>query len=358
MIQKKPYKIRPKLIEQPTWGGNYISTFKNLHLGSEKKIGQSYELFSESKLQVNKESVMSITDINSKYSFDFLGPNTVGVYGKMPLLIKFTQSLGNSFQLHVREEDRCDKWKPKPETWYFFEEGFMTLGINPKTDVEEYKNACLTMEIFMKKLSEKIQTGKLPIIDAKKQADEYIKKINPWQFVNIRKAEKGLIADLSTGGIHHSWEADPVSLPLGNILYEVQLDVDDASSTLRSFDKGKILDNGSLRPLTIQDYFKFIDTSPENNLISNILRKKNNGRIIKTKHYCLDEISISKQKKEFIEDSFVHLFVKEGSVTVSGSEGELLMQRGDSCFVPFFIKSYSITPNNSSATMLKTHILY
>jgi len=356
MIQKKPYQIIPKLIEQPTWGGNYISAFKNLHLESDKKIGQSYELSGSSPLVVSKNNQMILSDVAATYPKQVLGERIWIKYKKMPLLIKFTQSLGNSFQLHIREKDISNKWKPKPESWCFFEEGMMTLGVNPKTDIDEYKNVCLLIEKFMVQLGKKIHSKQMRIDDAKKKAFEYIQQQDPYRFVNKYRAKRGLIVDLSKGGIHHSWEKDQAQ-PLGNIVYEVQLDVDDATSTLRSFDKGNISKDGSIRPLTIQDYFFHINTSPEDNLFSHIVSERNGERILQTNHYCLDEIRITKEKKEYVEDSFVHLFIKEGSLVVSGPDGELRLKKGSSCFIPHHIKNYSITPLSKSSTLLKTHIL-
>lgn len=357
MIQKKPYQIIPKLVEQPTWGGDYISTFKNLHLEPDKKIGQSYELSGSSPLVVSKNNQVILSDIAATYPKQVLGEKIWLKYKRMPLLIKFTQSFGNSFQLHIREKDVSNQWKPKPESWYFFEEGMMTLGINPKTDINEYKKVCLLIEEFMIHLGKKIHRKQTRVDDAKKQAQEYIRQLDPYRFVNVYHAKKGLVVDLSKGGVHHSWEKDRAQ-PLGNIVYEVQLDVADALSTLRSFDKGNILKDGSIRPLTIQDYFSHINTSPEDNLFSHMVCDRNGERILQTNHYCLDEIRVVKEKKEYIEDSFVHLFIKEGSLVVAGPDGELRLERGSSCFVPHHIKNYLITPLTKSSTLLKTHILF
>src|SRR5581483_1895457 len=52
---KRPYLVVPKLIEQPTWGGQYIAKAKGWqHLKDldTLKIGQSYELFSGSNLSL------------------------------------------------------------------------------------------------------------------------------------------------------------------------------------------------------------------------------------------------------------------------------------------------------------------
>ena len=55
----KIYLIIPKLIEQPTWGGDYILNFKNWQnqdVFKGLKIGQSYELYSETKLRSDLDS--------------------------------------------------------------------------------------------------------------------------------------------------------------------------------------------------------------------------------------------------------------------------------------------------------------
>ena len=44
MLKRKPYLVVPKFIEQPTWGGNYITTLKsweNVPFLTEKKIGNT-----------------------------------------------------------------------------------------------------------------------------------------------------------------------------------------------------------------------------------------------------------------------------------------------------------------------------
>jgi len=163
---------------------------------------------------------------------------------------------------------------------------------------------------------------------------------------------------LSGGGLHHSWEEDAKSLPLGNIVYEVQIDVDDNSSTLRSFDKGIMKKNGEIRTLSIEDYFQYVDTNPNYNDIKNAVRHQKGKRLLTTKNYCLDELVVKKQKKEYIEDSFVHLFIKSGSVVVSGPDGDVNLQRGASCFIPFCIKNYTLIPQTRTSTVLKTHILF
>lgn len=358
MLAKKPYLILPELIEQPTWGGNYIAKFKNINHGplSHKKIGQSYELFGSSKLQIETQAVATISEIADAYAIDLLGAHTVNTYGKMPLLIKFTQSKGNSFQLHVRKEDETEKWKPKPESWYFFEEGLATIGLNPETDIDAYQNTCIRLEKVTQEISASVMSKTMLITDAIKKIQEEIQQSNPWQYVNTYSIPKNSVVDLSEGGIHHSWEEDPALIPNGNIVYEIQLDVTDASSTLRSFDKGKMANDGTIRELHIKDYFTFINSSPEQNTLSAVLRKSKAGHVIKTMDYCLDETSLVQEKKERTHSSFVHIFVRGGTIEVSAQDGSLELRCGQSCFIPFHTGAYAITPKGGTATVLKTYI--
>jgi len=54
MSTNRAYLIIPKLIEQPTWGGRYIMKEKGWqkHPDAQRKIGQSYELYSGSYLSL------------------------------------------------------------------------------------------------------------------------------------------------------------------------------------------------------------------------------------------------------------------------------------------------------------------
>ena len=67
----------------------------------------------------------------------------MGPYGirrqKIGLLIKFTQAKCNSYQLHIRKKLANVKWRPKPESWFFFEPGIITLGLKSGEDIRNYE---------------------------------------------------------------------------------------------------------------------------------------------------------------------------------------------------------------------------
>lgn len=381
----RPYLVAPKLIEQPTWGGTYIASFKNWQEKpfANKKIGQSYELFSQSLL------VPAITTADPSFGPDFegkpegafpigeliqlspekvLGESSMAKFGpKMSTLIKFTQAKGNSFQLHVKDGTKNTTWLPKPESWYYFEEGLATLGLSDVTRTEEYKAASSRIATEMNRLSHAITSGTSQLEDAKKQADAFIAKENIYQYVNTVVIPKETIVDIHAGGIHHSWEEDDSKYPNGNIVYEVQQEASDDASTLRSFDKGKIKEDGSIRPVQVEDYFTYIDKSPEiNNPQTFLTRAKklaetgafSTSELFNTPYYSLHQIALKTEINSTDmagTNTFHHIFVHNGSITVEHEKTKLTVGKGHSVFVPS-VCEYRLTSQNGPAILLSTFI--
>lgn len=388
-MKSQPYYIVPLLIEQPTWGGSYIAAFKAISQNEviTKNIGQSYELASESLLTDKPEQVFDMaeaTDISHPVSFgernqvfslqELIAANPEAVLGKkvvaqhgetMPLLIKFTQAQNNSYQLHVKPGEEFDGWVPKPESWYYFETGKATLGINPEIDIAEYKQVCEAIYQESLNLSEKVASKQLTIDEARNQLEAFINKNHPRQFVNTITVAKGSVIDLSAGGIHHSWEKG-VEAKNGNIVYEVQRDVKDDVSTLRSFDQGKIKDSGDVRTLTIDEYFQALDSDPEKNNPDSYLRdthtKEEAGaqisQLFDNDFYSLTSISFSGTytgSETKTQDQFHHLFVQTGSVKVETESGSYPLEKGWSLFIPANTSTYSLV-SEKPATVLKTTV--
>lgn len=377
MNSTRPYLIIPKLIEKLTWGGSYIAEVKNwTHLPTlaGKTIGQSYELFSGTKLAT------SITDTSDPRFIPELGfddrtdtikegfnlvENTDYINlsnlleeskDKMPLLIKFTQALGNSFQLHIKHGESDAKWKPKAESWYYFEPGLITFGLKKNIDIGYYKSVCLRMENYMKDLSAKIKQGLIDVSSARTSAEMFIKSENPWQFVNVYEPQKFEVIDLSLGGLHHSWEQNIEKYPLGNVLYEVQEDVMDPVSTIRSFDQGKIKDDGSVREIQIEDYFKYIDTDDKHNDVNLNKQVRNGERILTTAIYSMDILELQAKVDLNTNNSFNHIFVRDGAVEISGGGITLKVGQGHSCYIPKDVGSYTIYPITPGSVVLKTYL--
>lgn len=388
----KPYLLVPKLIPQPTWGGPYIATFKNLDpkVFGELLIGQSYELATDSTLSTVFRSTLLpieigsasdgstqevIGDKSTMFSLQALiDANPVGVLGKRvcerqkgicQVLIKFTQAKGNSFQVHTRQGVSLGNWKPKPESWYFFEKGKVTLGLKRPIGVDQYKQACKDIELKANEISTAVREKGMRIEAARKELADYISAHSPFVHVNELTVEPQTVVDLSEGGIHHSWE-EGVEIPEGNIVYEVQLNVMDKDCTLRSFDKGKISDDGSLRPIHIDDYFSALDIDEQRNDPARYMRNPvmhsdkgcETGILFDSLHYKSSLITFSKEYRgahatTVPEESFHHLFVKEGNIEVQTKNGTLNVNKGASVFIPALTGEYTLR-SKEKALVIKT----
>lgn len=364
----RPYLIIPQLIEQPTWGGQYILELKGWKEKKEyqgKKIGQSYELTGTTLLS---EEIMDSTAHH-------FSPNSPGIPVQhalqesetMPLLIKMNQALGNSFQLHIKPETKSDRWLPKPESWYFLEKGYVSLGIKAGIDVDVYRKTCQEIDRYMHELSEEIQSGKMTVEEAREQAHAFVQTKNPWQYINRYVMDKHSLLDLSMGAIHHSWEENREETPLGNIIYEVQLDASDDQATIRSFDQGKIKDDGTVRDMTIKDYFEHLDTDPEHNTLDYVTRKAEGEKLLRTRFYSVDLLSITRNSQLATRppspsatvgtsNSFHHLYVRDGDVNVMAGGVTVRVTRGHSCFIPSTVDQYVISSNAGEAVILKTFV--
>lgn len=386
---KKPYLIFAKLIDQPTWGGDYILKLKNLQTHSsfqDKKIGQSYELFGDSKLALgitdshdtrfipevgypDKPDVhgelfpfhkdtdyLTLSELVATNPSETIGDKVEEKWGKMPLLIKLNHAAGNSFQLHIKPSQTHAHWQPKPESWYYLEDGLVTYGIKKGINIEEYKNVCVEIDAFMKNISSQVQQRAITLEEANRKAKEFIREKNPWQYVNKEVVHKYDLIDLSPGGIHHSWEEDKENFPQGNVLLEVQQDVMDPFCTIRSFDQGKIKSDGTIRPLNIDDYFRIMDIDPAVNDFQTALKKRQGNKLLTTPYYSLDIMEISTEIQDEIKDSFVHLYVRDGVIEVTTDEGSVQVGKGHSCFVPYGAGKYTIKALQPNSVVLKTYI--
>lgn len=386
----RPYLVIPKLIEQPTWGGQYIVATKGWDqrgdLGS-RKIGQSYELFSGSNLSLltssespafegeltNRDAVqiqthpkgsIALADLLAFSPEQTLGKEIIARRGaSLDMLIKFTQALGNSFQVHVKAGAEHPIWKPKPESWYYFEPGLITLGIKKDTDWNAYEKACKAITRQMNTLGAQVANGAITYEDAQVKIRALLKSYDPWQYVNTVPIAKDEVIDLSRGGIHHSWEEDRTHIPLGNVLYEIQSEAMDDVSTCRSFDKGKMEHDGKVRDVHTEDYFEIIDRSPDCNDPARYIRQPKVlevtpehqlEQLLDTPHYSLNKLTLRAFPATYTEalDQFRHLFIKSGKAEVSTGKHEIIVSVGHSCFIPAAAGKYTIRSLSDSTEVL------
>jgi mannose-6-phosphate isomerase class I len=215
-------------------------------------------------------------------------------------------------------------------------------------------------------LGEEMKQGHLSAEEGRAKGLSIAKAHDPWRFVNVIESEKDDIVDLSACALHHSWEEDEDRIPQGNIVYELQADVDDSVSSIRGFDKGKISGDGSLRPVHIDDYFRLIDRDPDFNKPERHMRQALTvrdddsvrvKRAIDSEWYSL-EIACLSGRSSFEHDasSYRHVFVRRGTIAIETAENQIKVGSGHSAFIPASANSYSMESLGGEAEALITFI--
>ena len=367
-MTKGPWQVEDHLIEQPSWGGRYIVELKGLAddpQWADKKVGQSYEMAQAANLiDPDSGAVHPVSELIAADPAVVLGQKVVDRHGSdLSLLIKLTQAKGNSFQVHLPEGKSLGHWIPKPEAWFYLAPGLYTFGLKPGTDFEAYSRVLHTIDDDMGRLSREVQTGRFTVEDARAQAHQRIQTLDPFAYVNLVEAKTDDVIDLTAGGIHHSWEQDDSRFPDGNLVYEVQLDVPDDKCSMRGFDKGKFLSDGSLRPTHVADYLATIEQDPAHNDLSRHIRKpqvvsdENGGRtesIFRTPYFCTDRLTVSAGASlpQSLADGFHHLFVHAGEAAL----GKHTLAQGRSYFLSAAMGEYTLSASGQDAVLFKTFL--
>ncbi len=110
---------------------------------------------------------------------------------------------------------------------------------------------------------------------------------------------------------------------------------------------------GLLRPLQIEEYFTHVDRSakandPKTHMRSAKMVQKTteytHERILETKYYSMDRVTFIVESAVFESelDSFRHIFVKAGSVSVTANGTSVIVTAGHSVFVPAGCNTYSV----------------
>jgi mannose-6-phosphate isomerase class I len=284
----------------------------------------------------------------------------------MQVLIKFTQAQNNSYQVHVKPGKEFGKWLPKPESWYYLEKGKATLGLSDPSQSAAYKARCVEIDLKAHQLSDQVRAGEMTLDAAKLELKTFIDQDHPRRFVNTITVEKDAVIDLSQGGTHHSWEVD-ADLPDGNIVYEVQVDVMDDYCTIRSFDQANIKNDGSVRPLAIDDYFQALDLDPTMNDPAHFLQhaavETDGNAQLKTlfnNQFYVTELvefdGVYTGKATQTQESFHHLYPLVESIKVVSGTESWFVPAGWSFFIPASLQQYQIESTGTHGKVLITHL--
>ena len=362
-----PLRVRDELIEQPSWGGRYIIDLKGLSDAPEwagKKVGQSYEMAKTSTLiDPRTDASRSLQDLIAEDAAGLLGQPVVDKFGTdLSLLIKLTQAKGNSYQVHLSGDGELKHWKPKPEAWFYLGPGLFTFGLKKGTSFEAFSRVLNTIDDEMQRLSQEVKSGRRTVEDARAQAKQRIQTLDPYAYINVIEAKTDDIVDLTAGGIHHSWEEDNARFPEGNLVYEVQVDVQDEYCSMRGFDKGKFLDDGGLRPTHVHDYLATINPDDYHNDLAHHIRQPQlisetdtvkAEALFRTPYFNLDRLTLAAgaASAQSLALGFHHLFIFQGEVKI----GDVTLSQGQSYFVPAGLGEYALEAA-SDAVVLKTYL--
>jgi mannose-6-phosphate isomerase class I len=366
-LTRGPWRVEDELIEQPSWGGRMIIDLKGLSTDpawTGKKVGQSYELAGSSVLidPATGES-RPMRALIAEDPEAFLGKPAVARFGpELSLLIKLTQAKGNSFQVHLPEGKTLGHWKPKPEAWFYLAPGLYTFGLKAGTSHEAFAQVLRSIDDEMQRLSHEVKESIRTVADAREQAHHRIQALDPYAYVNVVEAATDDVIDLTAGGIHHSWEEDNARFPEGNIVYEVQVDVPDELCSMRGFDKGKILDDGSLRPTHVEDYLKTVENDAEHNDLARHIAKPRLlsdeagvkvEALFRTPYFSLDRLTLSEgaATNQSLAQGFHHLFIHGGAARI----GAATLDQGRSYMLPAAAGAYDLQ-SDSGAVILKTYL--
>jgi mannose-6-phosphate isomerase class I len=156
-------------------------------------------------------------------------------------------------------------------------------------------------------------------------------------------------------------------LPDGNIVYEVQVDVMDDYCTIRSFDQANIKNDGSVRPLAIDDYFQALDLDPTMNDPAHFLQhaavETDGNAQLKTlfnNQFYVTELvefdGVYTGKATQTQESFHHLYPLVESIKVVSGTESWFVPAGWSFFIPASLQQYQIESTGTHGKVLITHL--
>ncbi len=72
----------------------------------------------------------------------------------------------------------------------------------------------------------------------------------------------------------------------------------------------------------------------------------------------MDQLIVKNPYQEILTDTFHHIFVKDGAIELSTTDGELILTKGYSAFIPAKVGTYQLktTTEAGEATILRTYL--
>ena len=320
-MKKEPLSFHP-FLKTVLWGGTKISRYKNIE-SEEPNVGESWEISAiPGHVSVVSDGVYkgrTLDELVDEFGEDLLGRRVTERYGKtFPLLVKFIDAADNvSIQVHPGDALARARHNSlgKTEMWYI-------IDSDPGAKILAGLKERMTPEDYMRRISDKTFADAIAVHDS-----------NP-----------GDVFFLPAGKVH--------AIGAGNLLAEIQASSD---ITYRIYDYDRRDGSGHTRELHTQLakdaidyslYSAYKSPSPSADI--------KDCEIVKCPEFTIRRIIVD-GCHELISDSgsFVILMCIDGEATLKYEEGESVIRRGQTMFLPAVLKHVNL---EGSATILLIHI--
>lgn len=318
-----PLKFTP-IFKERIWGGKKLATALGKDLGTDRPIGESWELSGvEGDVSVvsnGKLAGNTLSDLIEVYMGDLVGDKVYETYGlEFPVLIKIIDAADVlSIQVHPDDELAAERHKSygKTEMWYIIDndpDAELYVGFNQPVDKAKYLKS--------------LEDGKL---------DEILSKY---------KVSPGKAYFIPAGAIH--------AIGRGNLIAEIQQTSD---ITYRVFDWNRTDDAGNPRQLHTELAVDCINYSPKSDYeVSKAPIANTPVQLASCKYFETNALEVdgAVDRDYAALDSFVIYMCLSGSATIDYGEGKETMSKGDTVLVPAEIQSLTLS---GKANLLEVYI--
>lgn len=316
----KPLELIPP-IKDYIWGGTKLREQFG-KVSSLDRLAESWEL----SCHKDGQSIIANGEYKGRTLSDYLADNK-NALGKncekfeyFPVLIKLIDARDNlSVQVHPDNDyaQRVEGEYGKTEMWYIVdcdENASLIYGFKENISKEDFRRAIEENTLLDK--------------------------------VNTVPVKKGDVFFIKSGTLH--------AIGKGILIAEIQ---QNSNTTYRVYDYGRVGNDGKPRELHIE---KALDVTDLNPAKPYQLRKplELDGRTVQLLADC-DYFTVSRQdvktntKIIVNENSFCHILVIGGEASLSAEDGEILLKKGSSIFIPADSGEYII---NGKCSMIITEI--
>jgi mannose-6-phosphate isomerase len=325
MSELYPLKFEP-ILKEKLWGGNTLARDYGKVEGSDKKIGESWELSAVAdNLSVVANGFLAgnnIEEIIEVYMGDITGDRIFEKFGnEFPLLIKFIEATEPlSIQVHPGNDLARKRHRAygKTEMWYI-------LKSEPDARIFTGFSAPVTREQYLTALN----NNTLP------------------EILNAEHPDPGNIFFTPSGRIH--------AIGAGNLLVEIQQTSD---ITYRIFDWGRLGTDGNPRELHNDLAVDAIDyAAAGKSKIQKEVIPDTVVNIAKCEFFTANVLSLTRnvEREYYALDSFVIYICTEGSFSINWEDSSETVSKGETVLIPSMISDVILKPE-PAATLLEIYV--